>query len=63
MKKNDYEALIEERHLGPAEIARRRDAERLAEIARNLKTLAERAEGSVNDGAEGEAKPQAPEKE
>jgi hypothetical protein len=36
---NAYEALLEERHATPAEIARLRDAAKLAEIARNLESL------------------------
>jgi len=40
MRTTDYEALLSKRHATPAEGARLRDAARLAEIARNLESLA-----------------------
>jgi hypothetical protein len=49
MKTIPYDALVEEQRVTPGEIARRRDAGRLADIARNLESLAElaRAEASA----------------
>ncbi len=57
MKPNGYDALLEQRRIDPAEIARRREAERLAEIARNMASLealrtAGEAEASAPDSAE-----------
>jgi hypothetical protein len=49
MKTNAYDVLLEERRIGPGEIARRRDAERLAEIARNLESLARLAEAEAQE--------------
>ena len=57
MKPNGYDALLEQRRIDPTEIARRRDAERLAEIARNMASLealrtAEEREAPTPDSAE-----------
>jgi hypothetical protein len=49
MKTNPYDVLLEERRTTPAEIARRRDAERSAEIARNLESLGKLAEIEASD--------------
>jgi hypothetical protein len=48
----DYEALIEERGIGRDELAQRKQASRLAEIARNLETLQEVAAEQAKERAE-----------
>jgi hypothetical protein len=53
---NTYDALIEDRRAAPGEALRRRDAERLAERARNLETLGQLAEAEAKE-REREASP------
>jgi hypothetical protein len=57
MTKPDYDALLAERRLDPAAIARRRDAEALAETARNLASLEQLREAAEKAAAEGGGKP------
>jgi hypothetical protein len=56
MTKPDYDALLAERRLDPAAIARRRDAEALAETARNLASL-EKLRDAAEEAAAGGGKP------
>jgi len=51
MKRNAYEDLLEEQRPKP-EIGRLREAERLAEIARNLESLGKLADAAEAEGAE-----------
>jgi hypothetical protein len=53
MKTIPYDALIEDARVTPGEIARRRDAARLAEIARNLESLAQLARAEASATAPG----------
>ena len=49
MKIDTYDAVIEELRKKPGELARRRDAARLAEIARNMESLYALAEGEARE--------------
>jgi hypothetical protein len=55
MKTIPYDALVEDTRVTPGEIARRRDAARLADIARNLESLAELARAEALAAAPGSA--------
>jgi hypothetical protein len=47
MTTHDYDALLEERRLSPEAIRRRREAEQLADKARNLASLTALAEAEA----------------
>jgi hypothetical protein len=52
MNTTAYEALLEEQRATPDEISRRRDAARLADIARNLESLNELARVEASDDSD-----------
>lgn len=52
MKTNDYDALLEERRLTTEAIRQRREAEQLADKARNLASLTALAEAEAEEPPE-----------